>query len=388
MENIEKERHTSWLENFYDLIVAIVVFQLSSNLNRDVSISGFLGFIALFIPVLWSWIGVTFYNSRFETDDLGHRLLTLLQMAAAAFMAVCVSDGLGKYSSGFALSYAATRAILVIEYLRTGRHVPTTRPLVKRYSIGFSVAAALWFVSALVPPPFRFVFWILGLIIDISTPMIFTRSMSVKFAPNSYHLPERFGSFTIIVLGISILAVVDGISSHKWTVESITDAALGLGIAFSLWWIYFDMVDGSEIKALHIERRVGVYLSWLYAHFPLLIGFTALGVSIEHVVLGNQNLAMPLAEKWLLCISVSMCLFALGVMHLTSERTKQVRNNSIRKEFPMALYGIITATVVIIVAIPNEGLLPLFLMSAMAIACAGQVVLDIRRHPHHRLFKM
>jgi low temperature requirement protein LtrA len=41
MENIEKERHTSWLENCYDLIVAIVVFQLSSILNHDVSISGF-----------------------------------------------------------------------------------------------------------------------------------------------------------------------------------------------------------------------------------------------------------------------------------------------------------------------------------------------------------
>jgi low temperature requirement protein LtrA len=122
MENIEKERHASWLENFYDLIVAIVVFQLSSILNHNVSISGFLAFIALFIPVLWSWMGVTFYNTRFETDDLGHRLLTLLQMAAAAFMAVCVSDGFGKYSSGFALSYAATRAVLVIEYLRTGRN--------------------------------------------------------------------------------------------------------------------------------------------------------------------------------------------------------------------------------------------------------------------------
>jgi low temperature requirement protein LtrA len=157
MENIEKERHASWLENFYDLIVAIVVFQLSSILNHNVSVSGFLAFIALFIPVFWSWIGVTFYNSRFETDDLGHRLLTLLQMAAAAFMAVCVSDGLGKYSSGFALSYAATRAVLVIEYLRTGRSLPATRPLVKRYSIGFSVAAVLWFISALVPPPFRFV---------------------------------------------------------------------------------------------------------------------------------------------------------------------------------------------------------------------------------------
>jgi pyruvate kinase len=47
--------------------------------------------------------------------DLGHRLLTLLQMAAAAFMAVCVPDGLGKNSTGFALSYGAIRAILVIE---------------------------------------------------------------------------------------------------------------------------------------------------------------------------------------------------------------------------------------------------------------------------------
>ncbi len=388
MENVEKERHASWLENFYDLIVAIVVFQLSSILNHNVSASGFLEFIALFIPVFWSWIGVTFYNSRFETDDLGHRLLTLLQMAAAAFMAVCVSDGLGKYSGGFAISYAATRAILVIEYLRTGRHVPATRPLVKRYSVGLSIAAGLWFVSALIPPPFRFIFWILGLIIDISTPMIFTRSLAIKFAPNIRHLPERFGSFTIIVLGISILAVVDGISNHKWTAQSVIDAALGLGIAFSIWWIYFDSVDGSEIKALRSERRVGVYLGWLFVHFPLLIGFIALGVSIEHVVLSNQNLAVPFVEKWLLCISVSMCLFALGVMHITSERTKQVRNNSLRKEFPMALYGIIAATVVILIAIPNEGFLPIFLMSAMAIACGGQVALDIRRHPHHRLFRM
>ncbi len=178
-----------------------------------------------------------------------------------------------------------------------------------------------------------------------------------------------------------MLAGLDGISNHKWTAQSITDAALGLGIAFSLWWIYFDSVDGYEIKALRSERRVGVYLDWLYVHFPLLIGFTALGVSIEHVVLGNQNLAMPFAEKWLLCISVSMCLFALGVMHITSERTKQVGNNSLRKESPMALYGIIVATVVILIAIPNEGLLPVFLMSAMAIACGGQVALDIIRHP-------
>jgi len=90
-------------------------------------------------------------------------------------------------------------------------------------------------------------------------------------------------------------------------------------------------------------------------------------------------------RKWLLCISVSMCLFALGAMHITSEKTNPVRNNS-SKTSPMALYGIIAGTIVIMIAIQDWELLPVFLMSAGY--CAGQVVLDIRRHPHHRLFKL
>jgi hypothetical protein len=54
----------------------------------------------------------------------------------------------------------------------------------------------------------------------------------------------------------------------------------------------------------------------------------------------------------------------------------------------MALCGIIACTVVIKIAIPDWELLPVFPMSAMAIACSGQVVLDIRCHPHHGLFKV
>ena len=110
MESYE-EHHVTWLENFYDLIVAIIVYQLSRELNQDVSVYGFLSFVALFIPVVWSWIGVTFYSTRFDKDDLSHRLLMLLQIAAAAFMAVSVSDGLGKNSSWFALSYAIMSTI-------------------------------------------------------------------------------------------------------------------------------------------------------------------------------------------------------------------------------------------------------------------------------------
>ena len=61
----------------------------------------------------------------------------------------------------------------------------------------------------------------------------------------------------------------------------MTSAALGLAIAFSLWWIYFDTVDGSEIEALQDNKKLGVYVTWLYIHFPLIIGFTALGVGVD-----------------------------------------------------------------------------------------------------------
>ena len=396
-----KEHHVTWLENFYDLIVAIIVFQLSRDLNQNVSIYGFLTFVALFIPVVWSWIGVTFYSTRFETDDLAHRLLMLLQIAVAALMAVSVPDGLGKNSSWFALSYAIMRTILVIEYLRTRKHVPAARKLTTRYSIGFSIAAGIWFASIFVPPPFRLFLWIIGLGVDIGTPLLFARQLSVQFAPHIHHLPERFGSFTIIVLGISILGVVNGIADHNWTISSIISAGLGLGIAFSLWWIYFDTVDGSEIRALRENKQIGIYVTWLYIHFPLIIAFTAFGVSIEHVVLSNQALALPSSEKWLLCISTFLCLFTLGIIQMTSAMTTNPISSSSSSSsssanskkpttYTAAIYSIVAAIVVLAIgAILKDSILtlPAFLIGIMAIACTGQVILDVKRHPHHRFSK-
>jgi low temperature requirement protein LtrA len=43
---------------------------------------------------------ITFFATRFGTDDLAHRILTLLQMMGAAAMAVNVTHGLGETSAG------------------------------------------------------------------------------------------------------------------------------------------------------------------------------------------------------------------------------------------------------------------------------------------------
>jgi low temperature requirement protein LtrA len=211
----------------------------------------------------------------------------------------------------------------------------------------------------------------------------------MQFAPHTRHLPERFGLFTIIVLGIAILGVVDGIATHQWTISSMVTAALGLGITFSLWWLYFDNLDGSEIRALRENKQLGVYVTWLYIHIPLIIGFTAVGVGVEHVVLSNQSLALPLSDSWLLCISTSICLSAIGVIQITSAKSNVTLVKSKWSEkYREAIYSLGTAVVVLIIgAALSDTLLPVFFMSIIAATCIAQVIVDIRRHPFHLEYK-
>ena len=380
-------RHATWLELFYDLVFVVVISQLAHNLEEDFSLYGFLGFLALFVPVWWSWTGAAFYATRFDTDDLGHRILTLLQMVGAAALAVNVSDGLGNDSAGFALSYAAVRIILVIEYIRAGKNksFSSATPLIRRYTRGFLCAAIVWIISAFIPSPFRFVLWGIGLAIDFATPITIGRLQS-QFAPHISHLPERMGLFTIIVLGESVLEVVAGVSNTEFDIYSMLILGLGLSIPFSLWWLYFDTVDGAPIRAAREKGRVGVYSLWLYGHFPLVVAITSVGVGLGYIASNAHGLALSYSEQWLVCGSVALSLGAQGILHLSSAyyylyvgSTRDYRN-SLR----WATYRIISAGMILLVPILRIPLSPFLLVCILAAICIAQIVIDLKQHPYHR----
>ena len=368
----EAERHATWLELFSDLIFVVAIAQLVHNLNQDISFSGFLGFVALFVPVWWAWVGATFYANRFDTDDLGDRLLTAIQIVAVAALAVNIHDGLGKTSAGFALSYASVRAVLIVEYLRFSKSVAAVRRLTNRFALGFGIAAVLWLVSAFVPVPLRFIFWALGLWVDFTT-QFGAGLIEAEFAPHTSHLPERFGLFTIIVLGESIRGVVNGVAQQQWNVSSAITAVLGFTIAFSLWWVYFDNLGGSAIQAARACRNIKAYQTWLFMHLPLVIGLTATAVGVEHAVSSTPNLALPPTERWLICGAVALCLLTLGVIYLTSLTTKTIQRCQVR-----AIYRIGAAAVIVLLAVAGADLSPLVLIGLIATVCSAQIILDLR----------
>ncbi|WP_416350870.1 low temperature requirement protein A [Rivularia sp. UHCC 0363] len=366
-EEAEENRHATWLELFYDLVFVVAVSQIAHYLQQDVSLKGFLGFVFLFIPVWWAWIGTTFYANRFDSDDIKHRLLTGLQMLAVAALAVNIHHGLGETSVGFAIAYAATRFVLVLEYLRVIKHIPQARGLATHYCTGFSIAAVLWLVSAFVPIPIRFVLWGLGLVIDFST-VITTKRFQIALLPHPEHLPERFGLFTIIVLGEAIIAVVNGVSEQKWDVQSAISAVFGFSIAFGLWWIYFENVTGSVLQGTGANKKIGLFQVWLYGHLLLVIGLATTGVGVEHVIMSDANQALPTPQRWLICGGVALCLLSLSILH----RTGIIFKCKVR-----AKYRLGAAAILIFLAVVGISLQPVVVIGLIAVVCATQVIEDL-----------
>lgn len=363
----EEEGRVTWLELLYDLVFVIAVSQLAQNLKADFSLSGYFRFVVLFIPVWWSWIGTTIYANRFDNDDTGRRLFVGLYMLTATAMAVNIHYGLGKSSIGFALAYAFGPAVLVIEYIRAGKHIPTARPLTTHYAIGFAIAATIWMISAFVPLPWRFALWTLGMIIDFATPLS-SRKLQLELPPHASHLPERFGLFTLIVLGEAIIAVVNGVSQHSWNLLTTISAVFGLSIAFSLWWVYFDNLGGTPIRKARTEGRMAIVNIWLYTHLPLVIGIAATGAGVEKVLISNPTLALPDAQRWLICGSVALCYLSLGILH----RLGVILYCKIRTQYRFG-----AAVVLLLIAILGKGLFPVVVIGLVALVSAVQVIQDV-----------
>ncbi len=337
----------------------------------------------LFVIICWAWTGATFYATRFDTDDLVHRILVLLQMAGAISLAVNLNQAFHESPIGFIISYVAIRSFLIIEYVRTGKKLTEAHPLTSKYSISFSCTTFLWLISIFVPAPFNFMIWVLAVIIDIIVTISITKKY-VNLPPNAFHLSKRMGLFVIIVLGETIFGLVYNLSPLEWSIPTILGMGTGITIAFGLWWIYFDTVDGSAIRALKENNRIGIYLSWLYLHFPLLIGLAAMGDGIAHVIRADQNLSTPFSELWLICGSVALCLFSMGFLHLVTFEANSSRKIGLKWLF----YRFISAFIVIMIAVLGVEVLPITLLLTIAIVCIIQIIIDLRYHPHHRIFRI
>ncbi|EPR41181.1 low temperature requirement A [Desulfovibrio sp. X2] len=367
-----KERHATWVELFFDLVFVAAVSRLATNLDHDYTPSGLLRFAAVFFPVWWAWIGHTFYLTRFDTGDIRHRLLTILQIAGVGAMVVTISGALGPTSAAFALSYAAVRFLLVVSYLVSVRRLPAARPLVARFVTGFGAAAALWAVSALVPPPWRFAVWGLAMVVDVLAPLT-AGDLHAAVPPHPMHLPERFGLFTIIVIGEQVVAVMASVGAGAATPASVLAGAVGFAMASAYWWGYFEGARGARTLVLRSGRMVMLYHQWLYAHLPLVMGIVSTAVGIRLVV-PAPNAPLPGAGALILCLSVAATMLSLAAISFSSCRARRLPR--VRRNLAMQLAAAALAGGLGLLGPRLPGLV---LLAVLAALCIAQVLIFPRR---------
>ncbi len=374
-DGMEQGRRATWLELFFDLVFVAAVAQVGTHLKADYSLPGLLRFSLLFLLIWWAWLGHTTYSTRFDTDDVLQRGLTLLQMFLAALMAINATSALdSRDSAGFAAAYSLMRLVLVAQFLRA-RRLPRARALATRYALSCGVAAGLWLASAAVPAPGRFWVWALALLIDMGTPLL-ASSHLIRVPHDAAHLPERYGLFSIILLGEAMVAVMRGMATQEgFTAGALVAAVTGMTLVFAIWWWYFDGVDAAAERRVRSPREVARFHVWSYVHVPLYLGIAVTGVGVEHAI--ESAIAAPLHvdQAWILCAAVAVVMTALTAIGTTRERDRRPRAVIVIPQAGLVLLTLLLGAVG--ARVPSSAL-----VAGLAGLTAAQLALALSRTGH------
>ena len=316
-EDDGNQRHpVGWLELFFDLVFVVIVAVLATNLEESRSVPGFA---LQFVAVFWIWNAFTYYTERFESGGIEGRLFTFLGILTVAGLAVWGHDGLGVNYVGFAVAYLLARTLNIALWLRAGYHVPRFRRASLGFLGGYLVAVVLLVVSFFVGEPARLILWSAAVILEILTPAVTGRFQAGLPPITEDKFPERFGLFTMIVLGETVAEVIQGLATAN-TVERLTPltigcAAFGLAIGFGMWWIYFDFVARRPVR-----QHFYVVLGWVYLHMVMLMGIVLVGVGIAHGLATAGASRMDPFAAHLLFAGLAVMLLAVAVIETTLAR--------------------------------------------------------------------
>ena len=318
-EEFEQHRAVSWLELFFDLVFVVVISRLAHHLAGHLDLEGVVAFAVQFLAVFWVWNGSTYYAERFESDGLENRLFTFAAIVPVAGLAVFGEEGLGTTYVGFAMAYLLARAVNQIGWARAAFHVPPFRPIAARFLAGYLLATVIIFASFATTGRTRVLLFTLAVLVEIAAPYFTAALQSTLPRLSTSKFPERFGLFTIIVLGESLVGVIGGLSelADRGVLDGlgIVAGVLGLAIGFALWWIYFDFVARRAPRPVFVTA-----LFWVYLHLAALTAITATGVGVSVAIADTATGSLGDPARYLLVGSVVLGLVGVAALETTLAR--------------------------------------------------------------------
>jgi low temperature requirement protein LtrA len=309
------DRTVSFLELFYDLVYVAVITQAAHRLHEDVTLGGVFEFGIVFALIWIAWVNGSLYLELHGREDGRTRSAVFVQMGILALLAVFTAGAADGSGRSFALVYATF--LVVMTWLwnavrrQDRRDRPDFLPITGRYVTGMGVSVIVILASAILPTGPRLIVWAGFAIAWIVGILLLGRRSRPGANPGvaaTDSLVERFGLFTIIVLGEVIFGVVDGLSLAEHDATTIWTGTIALVLGFGFWWIYFDVVGR------RLPRNDGRSLTnWTLSHLPITLSIAAGGAGMAGLIEHAHDAATPTSTAWLLAGAVAVGLLALVV---------------------------------------------------------------------------
>lgn len=329
----EPNRAASTLELFFDLVFAIAVSQASTSLfdmlaEGDCAL-GLPRYLLAFFAIWWAWMNFTWFSTSFDNDDWLYRVLTIVQMCGVLLFASGIEPMFVEDSYTLMIAgYVVMRVAMVLQWLRAAASGGQTRRTALIYAAGIAVAQVLWVAWLFVPDsPAHTAFLVVLILCEIAVPVVAESAGHASTPWHPEHITERYGCFTLILLGESLLGSANAVFSARSDVDSLVRlvelAVLALIVTASMWWIYFWPPHDRAIGSLRSSLRYG-YLH--YFVFAAAGAFSA-GIEVETAVLtGESGLAKSAAG---FTVAIPIALFMLGIWWIAIRRSADVVVNTV-----------------------------------------------------------
>ncbi|MDQ1046236.1 low temperature requirement protein A [Streptomyces sp. V4I2] len=320
----EAHRAASSLELFFDLCFVVAIAQAGIQLVHSVAeahaAEGILNYAMVFFAIWWAWMNFTWFASAYDNDDALYRVVTLVQIAGVLVLAAGVSRAFEDHEFlAILLGYVIMRLALTAQWLRVARSSEgAERTMALRYAGGVLFCQVGWLGLLVLPEGGRPWVFLVMAVLEMCVPLYAEKDHPTPWHP--HHIAERYGLFTIIVLGETIaaatVAVKSGFDESDVLDELVPIAAGGLLIIFAAWWIYFVVPIHGHLRS---SKQAFV---WGYGHYLVFASAAAIGAGLEVAVeqaIGKAHISTPAASA---AVTLPTALFLLTVWALHARHFK------------------------------------------------------------------
>jgi low temperature requirement protein LtrA len=317
----EPHRAATPLELFFDLCFVVAVAQAALPLHHDISADhiwhGVGSYLMVFFAIWWAWMNFTWFASAYDTDDDVYRITTLVQIAGALVLAAGVDSAFEEGNfTGITIGYVIMRLAMVVQWLRAARTDEQRRPTALLYAAGIAIVQVLWLARLALPEGWATPSFVLLVVCELLVPVIAERARGGPTTYHPHHIAERYGLFTIIVLGEAIasatVAIRTGLDGGEYLSELVSVAIAGLIIVFALWWLYFDRPAHGLLTTLRTS------ILWGYGHYFILASAAAVGAGLGVVVDYDTHHAeiSGTVAGYAVAVPVAVYLFFVWLLHI------------------------------------------------------------------------